>query len=374
MKRLIFICFYCCSFITIFAQKTASSKSYYIKGNVDSGFNKVYLVRDADKLILDSSKITNGSFVFKGKVKEPFLAYLSLTIPNKGTYMPNFILENANYTIEFNFLPNDFSLKISGGKLQEIFGRFQDIGMICFEASMKINDIVNDSILDGAGKQLEIKNSLKSLNTFFQDEQKRLFTNYINDNPDSYITPCLIPFVISSKAELPLMEQFYNNLTLRIKNSLDGKALLKRIQFNKRKLSIGDTFRSFKLQNDNNETLSFSRPLKNKITLIDFWATWCGPCLKEMPFLADLYVKYHDAGFEIISISTDKSYERWLKSVKTGNYSWIQLIDNSNEQLANHYGIDQIPYNILLDENMKVIAENLHGQELEATLQKLLTK
>lgn len=112
--------------------------------------------------------------------------------------------------------------------------------------------------------------------------------------------------------------------------------------------------------------------------LIDFWATWCAPCVKEQPELKALYEKYANSvkngKFEILGVSLDKSKENWQKTIERFKIDWLQVSDLKfwKSPVAKDYGIEGLPFNVLIDEQGKIIAINLHGKELEELVHKYL--
>jgi thiol-disulfide isomerase/thioredoxin len=114
--------------------------------------------------------------------------------------------------------------------------------------------------------------------------------------------------------------------------------------------------------------------LKGKVVLIDFWATWCGPCIAEIPNVLENYEKYHDAGFEVVAVSTDKDLEALADFVKEENPPWIVLADRhpkNKNSMAKKFGITGIPTFILVDRDGKVCAVNCRGKKLGEKLEEL---
>jgi peroxiredoxin len=144
-------------------------------------------------------------------------------------------------------------------------------------------------------------------------------------------------------------------------------------------LNIGDKAPEITLPNLNGEIISLSS-FKNKIVLIDFWASWCSPCVNEQPILAELYKNFKEIkfsngdGFEIYGVSLDNKKKPWQSIIKKYKINWTQVSDLEfwASPVAKTYNLQELPYNLLIDGNGIIIAKNLHGQELSNTLNKFV--
>lgn len=110
----------------------------------------------------------------------------------------------------------------------------------------------------------------------------------------------------------------------------------------------------------------------NKYTLIDFWASWCGPCIKEVPHLKAAYADFKSKGFEIVGISVDQEADDWQKAIKEHEMSWLHFNDTKEDGVATQYGVIAIPHTLLVDSEGKVVAMNLRGDALTKKLAELL--
>jgi thiol-disulfide isomerase/thioredoxin len=140
-------------------------------------------------------------------------------------------------------------------------------------------------------------------------------------------------------------------------------------------LGVGKVFPDFNEKDLDGQPLSLAR-FKGKVVLVDFWATWCGPCIAELPHVLSTYRKHHDEGFEIVGISLDSDREKLNAFIKERGMTWPQYFDGQGWQtkLAQEYGVNSIPATFLLDAEGKVIAKGLRGEALEEAVAKALAK
>lgn len=136
-------------------------------------------------------------------------------------------------------------------------------------------------------------------------------------------------------------------------------------------LKIGDSAPEIKLLTATNDSITLSS-LKGTVVLIDFWATWCAPCIKEQPELKSLYSRLEkqvkEGKFEIMGVSLDRRKDSWLEAIKQLRIEWLQVSDLKfwRSPVAKNYNLQELPFNIIVNEKGKIIALNLHGKELEA--------
>ncbi len=140
-----------------------------------------------------------------------------------------------------------------------------------------------------------------------------------------------------------------------------------------KKVAIGAITPAFSLADTAGVNRSLDE-LKGKYTLLDFWASWCGPCLLQVPDLQEAYTEFHDRGFEIVSVSVDRKADRWKAAIVKYEMGWPHVSDLKGwaSETANDYNVTFIPFNLLIDQDGKIIAKNLHSKELLGMLGELL--
>ncbi len=143
--------------------------------------------------------------------------------------------------------------------------------------------------------------------------------------------------------------------------------------FGRAQLRVGETVPEIELPGIKDSIIRLSS-LNGKVILIDFWASWCGPCRAANPYLQKLYSKYKDKGFEIFAVSLDTKSKEWLKAIKQDKLRYTQVIDNSGwrSKVAERYFVDQLPTSFLLDRTGKIVAIDLEGKELFDQVKRLV--
>ena len=149
--------------------------------------------------------------------------------------------------------------------------------------------------------------------------------------------------------------------------------LTKEIMERVKQTEVGSVLPNIELPDAEDKTVSLES-LRGKYVLVDFWATWCGPCMMELPNLQKTYQKYHEKGFEVYSISLDHSKDEWLEGIKTNEIKWVCVKDLEGSPVAKKLAIKYIPTTFLLNPEGVIVAFNLRGEELENKLAELMPK
>jgi peroxiredoxin len=342
---------------------------FTITGTVDTVFNgTIYLQKrmDAPLITIDSSQLTGGKFSFKGIINYPEVYYL--TIPATKSSVP-FFIEPSEITVNIKTKSID-KTKITGSKTQAEYDAFLDM-LDQFNSKLRESyQIYNKARELGDNQKMKYYDSLINV----QDEQKSEFSkNYVLQNPKSFISPYII-YRNSYTYEREDLEKALNAFDTSLSHSLYMGFLNNYLSTLKR-TAVGQKYVPFTMKDSTGTEISVSDIAgKKNYLLVDFWASWCGPCRAENPNLAATYRKYHERGFDIIGVSFDSDRQRWLKAVKDDSLTWTHVSDLQGweNKAGKLYGIRSIPANVLLDTNGVIIDRNLQGENLRAKLEELM--
>ena len=356
------------------SQKTIATtdSTYTITGKIsglDTGW--IYLLnRQSEPQKFDSVRINNGIFTFTGKADSP--QFFLLGIPNAEQhdkeYRLGFFVENGHTNI-FGKRDSIDKALITGSATQGEYNNFL--------ASRKFLDD-EENKLDKVYSSLEAKGDKKGMDSvekFFQSIEKKekdFAKEYARKNPSSYISAFELYQSFSFNPNASELDSIYNDLSISIQNSYYGKKIKNVLDIAK-KTAVGNAAPDFAQNNVSDKPISLAS-LKGKYVLVDFWASWCGPCRAENPNVVKAYQKYHAKGFDILGVSLDEKKDKWQEAIKKDNLSWSQVSDLQGwkNSVAVLYGVQAIPMNFLIDKDGKIIAKGLRGDDLEKKLDEVL--
>ena len=339
-----------------------AQSGYKVTGTVEGMPDGKAIIATVNGSSLDTlakADVKNGSFEFTGNVSEPTGAYI-MVIGQRGA-IP-FMLENANITVN----AGQAGLTVTGSEGQKIYDQFMAINASAHQEAMKLQQEYQAA----NGDQAKIQAVQEAYAKLMTDAQAKE-TELIKANPDSYVSTFVI---VSSMGQMEYeqLKERYSLLGEKAKASAQGKAIAAQIA-KLESTAIGQIAPNFTITTPEGESISLY-DIKGKVKLIDFWASWCGPCRGENPHVVEIYKEYHPKGLEIFGVSLDNNKEAWVKAIADDGLVWKHGSDLKGWQSApaQLYSVSGIPHTVLLDENNKIIAKNLRGDELKQKIAELL--
>ncbi|GAB3918883.1 TlpA disulfide reductase family protein [Mucilaginibacter boryungensis] len=374
--------------ITILAGLPAfvfAQSAYTIKGKAGSigAPAKVYLSYVVDKKpVVDSANIVNGNFAFAGAVKD--LTPASLTLDYKGAGYMNLNRKVKQDVISIYLEQGTISLNSPDSLAKStVTGTRTNLENAEYKAYMKpATDKMTMLMAEYNATPAETKKTKEFDDAFMprynavQKEQSELTKSYIKSHPDSYLSLVNLNSVGGAYPEYAEMAPWFNALSERVRNTTTGKTYAGRLE--KWKLvALGQMAPEFSQADTSGKMVSLSS-FKGKYLLIDFWASWCGPCRAENPNVVKAYNKYKDKNFTILGVSLDQPGDKakWLAAIHKDGLTWTHVSDLQywNNAASTAYGVQAIPQNYLLDPTGKIIGKNLRGKDLEDKLAQIFDK
>jgi peroxiredoxin len=361
-------------------KEVKKTDGYVINGTAKGIYNgiRVYL-NTADErgnqISQDTAVVMDETFKFEGKIESPEVWFLSIN--NVNGFIPIMV---ENETIEVVIDKNDLKAsKITGTKSNEALNEYND----GFNKLMdKRNDLNKRFGASMNSTDSIVKAKLSAEYENINHEISNYPYTFLETNNDNYFSLSIVENILKTNpTDVDPVHKAFSNLDNELKNSLSGKNISNKINALKIQnerltmLNIGKEAPNFSAPNPDGKQLSLNE-IKGKVTIIDFWASWCGPCRRENPNVVKVYEKYHDKGLEIISVSLDKpgQKEKWLKAIEDDKLTWhhVSNLQYFQDPVAQQYNIQSIPATYILDADGKIVAKSLRGQALEDKIAEML--
>lgn len=388
MNKLITAVLLLCSVATIAQEK------YTINGTIagKAEGNKVYLYKNdyAADVKVDSTVIKKGKFKFVGCVPSPMYYRIVIDRTPKGkessplnwtsTY---FYLENSPITMEahidsistYYYNPQKKTATVRGSKTEDEYTAYKES---LKEQRAKIADLYkymekyHSSTIDGVDNIKEGIRLIKAMEPL-EKEVKAATLDYIRANPKSIVAydqarlNFLGMFVELTEDEITDLQQIIKKGW----NGTERYTSFMELSERAKMMALHTQYQDFELVNPVGEKVKISSLVpKGEYCMLEFWASWCGPCRAEIPHLVKINEKYKDSGFKIISISIDEKDAQWKKAMTEEKMTWSQLNDphGFEGEIAKAYNILGIPFAILVDPNGRIVDFNMRGAKLDAAL------
>lgn len=345
----------------------AQNQGFELRGKIKDlkDGEKVSLVYRTIKFTdtLSSAIVKNGTFLLKGGVTTPTFVKLCT---EKGHELP-FFIENSSMNVTADTF---HSAEISGSKTNDEYKPIDE--------ALKANIIEMRTVGPQMEKAYADKDQtkadalLKEIDNL-QAKRVQLARDFAIANPNSFVSPAIIlntdVYDLDPNIYLPI----YNNFSTEVKSGIAARTIKERLD-GALKIEVGSKAPNLVSLTPEGNTLELADIIKKgDLTLVDFWASWCGPCRREGAKILELYKEYHHKGFNVLGVSLDDSAEKWKKAIIDDKTDWHHISElQKNSKLAAAYGVIKIPATYLIDKHGRVIAKNAEIEEIASILKEKL--
>lgn len=323
-----------------------------------------------DKDFTDSVKVSNGKFSYKGKSNEPNMHWITLSNNINAQANTIFFVDPGTTKIRFQADSVAYAT-ITGGSTQNDYTQYRNM-MAGFAAQGQ--QLANEYNQARSTGDMNTVNQKQQEYEQLNQKVKSSLHEFVKTHNKSAVSGFIIYYDFNNQQIFTPqdLETAIGNLDKTALNTKYGKLANDRLK-SMRGSMVGYEATNFTQNDPNGKPVKLS-DLKGKYVLVDFWASWCGPCRMENPNVVAAYNKYKGKGFTILGVSFDQNKDAWLAAVAKDNLTWTHVSDLKGwgNEAGKIFGISSIPQNLLLDKNGIIIAKNLRGPALEEKLAEII--
>jgi len=348
------------------------SNSLKIKGtsDLDNGIKIFHIKADANNQpqVMDTLTVSEGKFELTFEVEEPNVHFLQVE-GLQGTFP--FVVEGGTLDVEI-FKDSLVASKAMGTISNDDFMQYKSETKVYITSLNAIgNDLQQALILKDTLAAQDLQDQYQEVRLQIQEYE----LDFIRSSPDSFISILILERFVANKT-LPTGEakELYDGLSERIKNTDSGRSISGILNVPE-KAEVGQAAPLFEGPDPEGNRLALNESL-GKVTIIDFWASWCRPCRIENPNLVRLYNEHKNDGLRIVGVSLDKTKPKWIQAIADDGLTWehVSNLEFWNDPIARLYNVSAIPATFIVDENGIIVSRDLRGIELERKVQELLGK
>lgn len=358
----------------VLACNNLKENEYSISGQVDGMENgkKVFveIQSETGMVAKDTGVVENGKFEIKGITEEIDLGFIR--IEDENTSLP-FILEKGAITvvIKKDTIQNS---TVGGTYNNDKLQSFNTKTKVISEKIMKYQQANTERIKEAraANDTVTINQVMKEFNGF-QEEMNGLSVKFVKENNKAYLSLLLLEnFLVRNYLPVEEIKGYFETIDKSLLGTKSAANIKKAIDGNAGN-AIGAAATEFSGPNPEGKIITLKESL-GKVTIIDFWASWCGPCRMENPNVVAIYNEFHDKGLNIIGVSLDKDETKWKEAIAKDGLTWTHVSNLKfwDEPIAKLYSVESIPATFILDENGIIVAKDLRGDALKAKIKELL--
>ncbi|MEO6893949.1 MAG: TlpA disulfide reductase family protein [Ginsengibacter sp.] len=346
-----------------------NQSAFVAKGHINGlADGEVYLAFGTfDKMPADTVQVKDGDFEFKDSIAGPCYGML---FNHDFTLKVDLLLDKGNIAISGD-IDSSYDIKVSGSQIVNEYAAYNQALSNTKKPVQEIYEkwisAYNNGDSDGVRKY---KPQFFTARDIQVKEAVKLQLDFIKNNPDNIGSAWELFHYLNEKT-LDQSKAMFAGFTDAVKKSIQGEEVNQRIATLSR-IEVGNHAPGFKQKSVDNQEITLAS-YKGKYVLLEFWASWCGPCRAESPNVLKAYNTYKNKGFDVLSVSLDNVRKNWEAAIQKDGLLWTQVSDLKGwkNDVATLYGVQAVPANFLIDPTGKIVAENLRGDDLNIKLEEL---